>query len=235
MKSYAPLPLGSPNRGANPDLSALTLVSRDDAQNSYFNNAISGFLPITAAAGTTILTAASPPTIVVTGSTTQNINLPDVRTIRVGARYHVINLSTGNVAVRTSAGTAVRTLVTNSNAWYTCILPTGTGSTSWNNVYSAITFALAKSLLVNKIITLTAVTDNLTLDIGVVGGLLAHVAYVDGGVTVANLATIPDVTGGPGDRTFVTDALAPAFGAAVVGGGAVFVPVYYDGAAWRVG
>ena len=36
------------------------------------------------------------------------------------------------------------------------------------------------------------------------------------------------------DTAFVTDALAPAFGAAVAGGGAVRVPVYYDGA-WKVG
>jgi hypothetical protein len=35
-------------------------------------------------------------------------------------------------------------------------------------------------------------------------------------------------------RTFVTDALAPVWGAVVVGGGAVRVPVYYDGA-WKVG
>jgi hypothetical protein len=40
----------------------------------------------------------------------------------------------------------------------------------------------------------------------------------------------------PGDRAFVTDALGPVFGAVVVGGGAVGVPVYADNAAaWRVG
>jgi hypothetical protein len=31
------------------------------------------------------------------------------------------------------------------------------------------------------------------------------------------------------------DALAPAFGATVVGGGAVKVPVYSDGTNWKVG
>ena len=35
-------------------------------------------------------------------------------------------------------------------------------------------------------------------------------------------------------RTIVTDALAPAFGVAVAGGGAAVIPVYYDGA-WKVG
>jgi hypothetical protein len=38
-----------------------------------------------------------------------------------------------------------------------------------------------------------------------------------------------------GSRAFVTDALAPVFGSIVVSGGAVAVPVYYDGTDWRVG
>lgn len=38
-----------------------------------------------------------------------------------------------------------------------------------------------------------------------------------------------------GQRSFVTNALAPVFGAAVVGGGAVGVPVYHDGTSWKVG
>lgn len=38
-----------------------------------------------------------------------------------------------------------------------------------------------------------------------------------------------------GRRAFVTDALAPVFGSAVVGSGAVKVPVYDTGAAWFVG
>jgi hypothetical protein len=33
----------------------------------------------------------------------------------------------------------------------------------------------------------------------------------------------------------VSDALAPTFGATVVGGGAVAVPVYSDGTNWKVG
>lgn len=40
---------------------------------------------------------------------------------------------------------------------------------------------------------------------------------------------------GAGARDCVTDALGPSFGAAVVGGGAVTVPVYSTGAVWNVG
>ena len=49
------------------------------------------------------------------------------------------------------------------------------------------------------------------------------------GYTVAGLAALtPNV----GETAYVTDALAPAYGVAVVGGGAVVVPVFYNGAAW---
>jgi hypothetical protein len=50
------------------------------------------------------------------------------------------------------------------------------------------------------------------------------------------VATLPSaVTSKAGARSFVIDALAPAFGATVVGGGAVKVPVYSDGVDWKVG
>jgi hypothetical protein len=47
------------------------------------------------------------------------------------------------------------------------------------------------------------------------------------------VATLP--TGVTGYRVYVTDALAPTFGATVAGGGAVTIPVFYDGANWIVG
>ena len=47
------------------------------------------------------------------------------------------------------------------------------------------------------------------------------------GYTVAGLPA-----GTVGDRAYVTDALAPAYGVAVAGGGAVTIPVFYNGAAW---
>lgn len=51
--------------------------------------------------------------------------------------------------------------------------------------------------------------------------------------TVANLPSASTV--GAGARAFVTNALTPVFGSAVVGGGAVNVPVYSTGSAWFVG
>lgn len=67
--------------------------------------------------------------------------------------------------------------------------------------------------------------------VGGAGGSTAHIKVP--GVTVANLPAA--ATAGAGARSFVTDALTPTFGSAVVGGGAVNVPVYSTGSAWNVG
>jgi hypothetical protein len=56
---------------------------------------------------------------------------------------------------------------------------------------------------------------------------------VTGAVTVANLPSAS--TAGIGARAMVTDALAPTFGAAVTGGGAISIPVHSTGSAWNVG
>ena len=55
-------------------------------------------------------------------------------------------------------------------------------------------------------------------------------------LTNYTVATLPSaVTSGKGARSFVTDALAPVFGATVASGGAVATPVYSDGTNWKVG
>jgi hypothetical protein len=55
-------------------------------------------------------------------------------------------------------------------------------------------------------------------------------------LNVYTVSTLPSaVTSGAGTLAFVTDALLPTFGSTVAGGGAVKVPVYSDGANWKVG
>jgi hypothetical protein len=50
------------------------------------------------------------------------------------------------------------------------------------------------------------------------------------------VADLPSASeSGSGARAFVSNALGPAFGATVVGGGSVKVPVYSDGTNWKVG
>jgi hypothetical protein len=58
-------------------------------------------------------------------------------------------------------------------------------------------------------------------------------ARVPIGLKVYTVAGLP--TGAVGYTAMVSNALTPVFGAAVVGGGAVNIPVYHDGTIWRVG
>ena len=66
-------------------------------------------------------------------------------------------------------------------------------------------------------------------ELGTTGGIIPP-------TTVYTVATLPSAaTSGVSARAFVSDALAPAFGSTVVAGGATKVPVYSDGANWKVG
>ncbi len=86
--------------------------------------------------------------------------------------------------------------------------------------------------------TLVQTLTNKTLTTPVLGvatatSLVASSYVKVSGVPIASLPAAGTVGAGAG--AFVTDALAPTFGATVAAGGAVNVPVYSDGAAWKVG
>jgi hypothetical protein len=66
---------------------------------------------------------------------------------------------------------------------------------------------------------------------GAAAGLTSHIKVP----AVAVLSLPVASTAGVGARAFVNDALAPVFGNTVATGGAVAVPVYSDGSAWKVG
>lgn len=84
--------------------------------------ALAGFYPmnggmvnqatvITAAAGTTTLSATSNQVQIVEGATTQTIKLPDATLLPIDWWYEIVNNSTGNVTVTNNAGTTLDTLV----------------------------------------------------------------------------------------------------------------------------
>ena len=64
----------------------------------------------------------------------------------------------------------------------------------------------------------------------VTGAISATTTIATGGYTVATLPT-----GVVGARAYVTNALTPTWGSTVVTGGAVTVPVFYNGTNWIVG
>jgi len=74
----------------------------------------------------------------------------------------------------------------------------------------------------------------LTAKINYLGELTAPKLTMTGTIELKSytVATLP--TGVEGATAYVTDALAPTYMATVVGGGAVVIPVFYDGVSWKV-
>ena len=167
-----------------------------------------------------------------------------------GYALGTLTASTG-ITVTNGAGTIT---VTNSLPDLTVVL-TGAGTTVVTGTYPSFTITSNDAFVgtvtsvggtgtVNGI-TLTGTvttTGNLTL-----GGTLSGVSLttqVSGILPVANggnglgaaytVATLP-AAGTQGRRAWVTNALAPTFLSAPVGGGAVVCPVFDNGTAWVVG
>ena len=119
----------------------------------------------------------------------------------------------------------------------------GAGTPTWTTPTNGTVTSVGGTGTVNGITLTGTVTTagNLTL-----GGALSGVSLtsqVSGILPVANggnglgvaytVATLP-TAGTQGSRSWVTDALAPVFLNAVVGGGAVVCPVFDNGSAWVV-
>ena len=101
---------------------------------------------------------------------------------------------------------------------------TNANTTGSNNTYIGNQTIGSASTNSNETVIGAGITGNGSSST-TVGGTLYSTNYTVG--------TLPTST--VGARSFVTDALAPAFGSTVVGGGSVPVPVYYDGTNWKVG
>ena len=113
-----------------------------------------------------------------------------------------------------SAAASIYQQIGGDHRWL--IAPSGTAG-------DAISFTQAATLTANGeyLVGLTSATGVAKLQ---VSGAIRTTGFT--------VATLP--AGTVGMRTYVTDALAPAFGVAVAGSGAVTIPVFYDGANWIV-
>jgi hypothetical protein len=102
--------------GATPNISLTTsgansVVVRDANQNITSNSINEGFSNVAAAGTTTVLTAASAPNYVVTGSGGQTYQLPDATTLIAGTNYTFNNnQSSGTIVVKNNSSTTVATV-----------------------------------------------------------------------------------------------------------------------------
>lgn len=103
--------------------------------------ALQGYLAITSSASAVTLTASSPRTIYVSGSSAQTIILPDVSTLQLGWTYRIINANSAGAVTVQSSGLNSFSAVHNPNqmAEYTVILTTGTTTASWVQTFTGST------------------------------------------------------------------------------------------------
>lgn len=92
---------------------------------------IEGFTSITSAAGTTTLTVTSQTKQIVTGSTTQTIQLPDATTLPLGRKFLIINKSSGTVTVNDASASLVAT-VTGGNQAEVHLRAAGSAAGTWD-------------------------------------------------------------------------------------------------------
>ena len=99
-----------------------------------------------------------------------------------------------------------------------------------SNIYLQPNGATALLAFASGGVSIGNTTDPGATNLSVTGTIASTTTVKTGGYTVATLPT-----GVTGARAYVTNALTPTFGATVVGGGAVIIPVFYNGTNWIVG
>ena len=160
------------------------------------------------------------------GNTTTNFSTA------VGYQALTASTAVGNTAIGNGAGQAVTTGTTNTLLGYlagfsgTNNLTTGSNNTIIGNSAASSSATVSNEITLGNASVTSFRIPGLTITAGA--------KWINVGTsTVAALAAA--ATAGNGARAFVTDALAPAFGSTVAGGGAVSIPVYSDGTNWKVG
>jgi hypothetical protein len=150
-----------------------------------------------------------------------------------------------NTAVGYNSLTANSSGQANTGLGYNALTATTTGSLNTALGYLAGSALISGSN--NLIIGSSAAASSTTVSNEITLGNSSITAFRIPGLTItagakwmnfgsSTVALLPAAaTAGLGARAFVTDALAPSFGVAVTGGGAVSIPVYSDGTTWLVG
>ena len=246
----SPLAVASGGTGVTSSSGANSVVLRDTNTNISGNAFFAGTTSTAAAGTTTILTAASTPVNVVTGSGGQTFNLPDATTLPIGAIFSFNNnQSSGTIVVKNNGGGSTiatfqsgsyGTIVLLSNSisagswevhfqlpynvsWSTNTL-SWTGSitnATWNGV------AIANTYLANSTATLGNATITLGSTTSTVGNLTLNNATINSGTVAINVANVTTTTAA--SATFATSSLplVPAGYLTVnLNGTAVKIPYY---------
>ena len=172
--------------------SATAFAGWDANSNLSANNFLTGFTSTASAAGTTTLTVASTQYQMITGSTTQNIQLPDATTLVNGTSYIINNRSTGALTIQNHTPATLLVLSANQVVKYTLI----------DNGAAAGTWVLGEATLVTAQQSFTAGSGNYTMSQGTAYIIVEMTGGGGGGGGIPLCNTAANATcsgsGGPG-------------------------------------
>ncbi len=153
-------------------------------------------------AGITTLTATSQQEQFFTGSTTQNVIMPVVSTLKAGQQFNIYNASTGAVTVKSSGSNTIVVMAGSTAAIFTAVkVDTTTDATAWSYEYLGELVSSAKLLTVTNSLTLSG-TDSTTMTFP---STSATIARTDAANTFTGHQTIEGVatTGATGTGNLV--------------------------------
>jgi hypothetical protein len=189
------LPLANGGTGVTASTGANSVMLRDANQNTTINNIAFGTTTTVTAGGTTVLTVASASVQNFTGTSAQNVQLPDATTLILGHLYYINNQSNNNVSIKNNAGTTLYTL-SGGAATQLTLITNSTANGTWqqsaflpNNVNWGTTGLFAAST--------TAQFSSLTLGTALTvgnGGTGQSAAFVAGGVVYGSTTSALAVT-----------------------------------------
>jgi hypothetical protein len=186
-----------------------SVVLRDANQNTSLNNIFRNITSTVSAAGTTVLTAASSFTQVLTGTTTQTYQLPDATTLTNGASFQFNNNSTGALSIVNNGSSPVAT-VPAGGATQLFLTSTSTANGTWDTHGF-----LPENILwgTNSLYLATDVITGGTWNGGTIGtayGGTGLTSFTSGGALYATSTssltsgTLPATSGGTGLATYTT-------------------------------
>lgn len=115
---------------------ATSLVERDANQNAFANNFVSKVTNVTAASGTTTLTAASARWQNLTGSQPQTFQLPDATTLSIGSIYYFNNNTTNSTLTINDGSGALLGTIPFGGQCYAVLVVNVTTAGTWDIHFS---------------------------------------------------------------------------------------------------
>ena len=215
--------------GVTTSSGASSNVLRDANSNVTANNFLAGYNVITAAAGTTVLTAASAYYQRISGSTTQTIQLPVATTMANGQGFTFDNDSSGLVTIVDNASTVIDTIPSGGYG-YIFVEDNTTSAGSWGKyalLPATYDFSITSANFGGAVLS-NGTWNGTTIATGYGGTGLT--AFTSGGAVYASstsaltTGTLPAASGGTGLTSFTANGIvyASSTSALATGSGLTF-------------